>query len=232
VLYDWKNRFATHQPVLAAAVAASAGPIAEFGCGHASTPLIHRLAEATGRRVVTLDRHEEWLHKFSERMETPRHEFRVVDDWVAELDRSEWSEERWGVIFIDQDPFDARAETVRRLAGRGDYIVVHDCDYFPRVGLFGREIAPLNGPADRGERDYGDVFRSWCEFFPPEPWPYRPTGPPTLLGSNVHDVSELRVTYTPPLWWRLGRHARAAVPRPVRMRVANLIDWGTSRYDA
>jgi hypothetical protein len=217
--------------VLVAAVRASEGPIAEFGCGHGSTPLLHRLAVEQQRRLVTLDSNEGWARRFRERMESQTHEFRLVRDWDVELDRPEWSEQRWGVIFVDQNPFEARAETVRRLRDRADYLVVHDCDYFPRRGLFGREIAPLNGPDDRGMRDYGDTFTSWREIFPPEPWPFKPTGPPTLLGSNTHDVSTLPVRYGLPLWWRLGRHARSVVPQPVRMRVANLIDWGTSRYD-
>jgi hypothetical protein len=229
LIYDWKNRYATHQPVLLAAVQATEGAIVEFGCGHGSTPLLHRLAVLDRRRLITLDTNEQWLARFRSQFESPWHEFHAVSQWGEALASLDW-DASWSVVFVDQDAWDARAATVRRFRDLAEYVVVHDCDYFPREGLFGSELAPLKGPADRGARDYSDVFLSWRELFPPEPWPYRPTGPPTLVGSNVHDVHALRIDYDLPLYWRLGRYLRAFVPAQVRLKIANAIDWGTSRY--
>ena len=229
MIYDFKNRMATHQPVLWAVARAARGPIAEFGCGNGSTPLLHGLAVELGVKLVTLDNNPEWLERFRPALESPRHEFRLVDDWAVELSRSEW-DDGWALVFIDQDPFEARVLTVERFRRTAEYIVVHDDDYFAEHGLFGVAVRPLLGPHDRGERDFGETFSSWREFFPPEPWPFRPTGPPTLLGSNRHDVSEIEVDYERhlPLWWKLGRHVRRLLPQMLRMRLANLAGWARS----
>jgi hypothetical protein len=228
VIYDWRNRMATHQPVLYAAVSATAGAIAEFGCGYVSTPMLHALATNQHRRLVTLESDAGWLERFRA-LESPLHELRLVADWETELARPEWDDE-WSVVFVDNDPFPARAATVRRLRDRAELVVLHDCDYFPREGLFGKELAPLLGPRARGERDFGDMFASWRELFPPEPWPFAPTGPPTLLASNRRDVDAIPVDFERmlPLWWRVVRPLRNAVPQSLRRRVASLIRWGYS----
>jgi hypothetical protein len=229
VIYDFRNRFATHQPVLWTIANESTGPIAEFGCGHGSTPLLHGIAEARGVSLLTLDGSREWLDRFRPRFESPQHEFRVVDDWDAELGDPRWDEQRY-LVFVDQGPFEARAATVARVRHSADYVVLHDSDYFPEHGLFGRAVRPLLGAHDRGERNYDDVFSSWREFFPPEPWPYSPTGPPTLLGSNRCDVARFEIDYDDflPRWWKLGRTVRGLMPRRVRMELANRAGWGRS----
>lgn len=229
MLYDFKNRMATHQPVLWTVAHAARGPIAEFGCGYGSTPLLHELSDRLGVRLLTLDSNADWLDRFRPQFESPQHEFRLVSDWSEELARPEWGD-GWAIVFVDQAPFEARALTVERVRLSADYVVVHDDDYFPEHGLFGRMIKPLLGPEDRGERDFDDVFSSWREFFPPEPWPFRRTGPPTLLGSNRNDVTAIDVDYERhlPRWWKLLRHTRRLVPQRLRMRVANLAGWARS----
>jgi hypothetical protein len=119
---------------------------------------------------------------------------------------------------------------VERVWLTADYVIVHDCDYFPEHGLFGSVVRPLLGPHDRGERNYDQVFSSWREFFPPEPWPFRQTGPPTLLGSNLHEVDRFDIVYDDflPLWWKLGRNGRRLLPRRMRMGLANRVGWGRS----
>lgn len=217
---------ATHRPVLDAAVAATNGPLVEFGSGYGSTPLLHARSKNENRLLVTADHDAAWLDRFRAQMESPLHRFVQVSDWTTELAAAKWDDERWSVVFVDQGDWEARANTVRRFKDVAELIVVHDCDYFPEHGLFGRSLATLRGERDRGERDYGDVFDSWREFFPPEPWPYKPTGPPTLLGSNVRDVREIQVEYRLPPWWQAVKRGRHLVPRRFRQRVAEAIDWG------
>ena len=191
--------------------------------------MLHAIAERLGVSLLTLDASPEWLERFRARFEAPWHEFRLVEDWSAELAQPLW-EERWHLVFVDQSPFEARAATVERVRLSADYVVVHDCDYFPENDLFGTAVRPLLGTDDRGERDYGDVFSSWREFFPAEPWPHGRTGPPTLLGSNRYDVTRFDIDYDRhlPLWWKLGRRTRRIMPAQMRMRVANLAGWGRS----
>lgn len=58
------NNFATHQPVLYTAVQLSSGPVAEFGCGTGSTPLLHEFCARQGRPVVTFESDAQWKEFF------------------------------------------------------------------------------------------------------------------------------------------------------------------------
>lgn len=199
----WWEPFATHQPVLYEVAKRCKGPIVEFGCGEGSTRLLHAISESRGVPLLTLDSDHEWLLRYQAELESPLHRFRLVEDWAEELTSPQWDEQLWGLAFIDQSPWEARAVTARRMKDNADYVILHDCDYFAESGLLGTSIRPLLGARERGERRYDDVFRWWQEFFPLEPWPYEPTGPPTLLASNVHDVRALQIDYAqyaPPPW--------------------------------
>jgi hypothetical protein len=226
--YDWRSVMATHQPVIWAAAEACRGPIAEFGCGHASTPSLHKISERRNIPLLSLETDDAWLARFRQ-FETRLHTFRLVADWDSELARGEWSE-RWGLIFVDQLPWEARPKTILRVAPFAEFVVLHDCDAAPDHGI-GRRIRPVLGPRDKGERDFGDVFSSWREFFPPEPWPHKSAGPPTLIGSNLRDTNDLDINFLSqlPLWWRGARHVRRYVPQSLRMRVGNRIGWRVRR---
>jgi hypothetical protein len=164
--YNFRSGLTTHQPVLFAVAEACDGPIAECGCGDGSTRFLHEVAERRGIRLVSFETHAEWMARFAE-LASAQHEFRLVDDWRSELKRPEWGE-RWGLVFVDQEHWVDRIPTIERVAATADYVVVHDSDASTNHGI-GRSIRPLNGPHDRGERDYSDVFSSWQEFFRPSP---------------------------------------------------------------
>jgi hypothetical protein len=176
--------YATHQPVLCEAVLRSTGPVLELGSGEGSTELLHILCEQQQRTLLTLDNDAKWLARYEARFRTERHEFGLVEDWYEALHSEPVSGANWGVVFIDSSPWESRTLALRLLKDRATFVVIHDVDYYPRWGMFGTERSPIRGAHDRGDRDYGDVFTSWREFLPLEPWPYPGTGPPTLLGSN------------------------------------------------
>jgi hypothetical protein len=218
-LRPWLNEFATHQPVLVAAANACSGPIIEFGCGEGSTRLLHEIARRRSLPLLTLETDAAWMGRYQEELSSRLHEFRLVDDWTEELADPMWDQRRWGLAFIDQAPWEARANTARRLSATAEYLIIHDCDYLPEHGLLGRSIRPLVGPQDVGERSYDEEFSSWREFFPPEPWPLKATGPPTLLASNNRDVTSLDVDYTSGTPPRIIR-ALAQQASRVRQRLA------------
>ena len=178
------HEFATHQPVLCEALARSSGPVLELGSGEGSTQLMHRVCSENRRYVLTLDNNPEWLNRYVDRLTNEFHDFGLVEDWPSALRSDAVASTEWGLVFVDSAPWESRALAVRLFAPKATFVVVHDCDYFPRWGMFGTEIEPLQGATARGRREYGDVFRSWREHFPLEPWPYAMTGPPTLIGSN------------------------------------------------
>jgi len=188
-----ENEYFTHQPVLYAAMMNSSGPVLELGCGEGSTPLLHELCEQQGRRLITIDNNREWFDKYHSEYATERHQFIFADNWIEVLtdDRLDMS---WGVVFVDQSPWEARHLSIRLFGDSTQYLVLHDCDYFPENGVFGKCIRPIVNESDPGERDYGQHFQFWRELFPPAPWKCR-TGPPTLLASNSLPVDELEITW-------------------------------------
>jgi hypothetical protein len=175
--------YSTHQPVLYTALRHTGGPVIEFGCGHGSTPLLHRYCEARQRELWTLDSDRGWLDLFVG-LQSRWHHFVHVTSWVDALSDEKIVNRSWAVAFVDQSPWEARQLTIQAIRFTARFIVLHDCDYYPEHNLFGVNMAPLGGARNRGSRTYDDVFKYWREHFPLEPWPYERTGPPTLIGSN------------------------------------------------
>ena len=181
--FTW-DPFSTHQPVLYEAVLRTEGAILEFGCGDGSTRLLHHLCAEQKRSLFTFDNDWKWLSRYKE-YETDWHKLIYVDDWdklLVNVGRRSWM--YCDIAFIDQGPFEARATTLMLVKETARFVVLHDSDYFPGTGLFGINHDPINGIGHPGLRTYEDVFKYWREFFPLEPWPHPPTGPPILVGSN------------------------------------------------
>ncbi len=181
--------YSTHQPVLYEALLRTNGAVIEFGCGEGSTKFLHLFCEKYERHLFSVDDDEEWLNKFRG-FATPKHEFILVKDWRTFLSnpgRRVW--QYCDVAFVDNEPWVVRHWTVQALRLTAKFVILHDCDYFPGNGIFGKNIRQIDGPLNVGERTYDDVFRYYKEFFPLDPWPYPGTGPPTLLGSNFEDCN-------------------------------------------
>lgn len=136
------NNFATHQPVLCTAVELSDGPVAEFGCGYGSTPLLHKFCAEQGRPVVTFESNTEWIDKIRTEFESDTHWFIEVKDWKTIVEHPVVQQTDWGLLFVDQAPFEARLWTVNALGDLPAYFVLHDCDYFPEPFFFLQEYRP------------------------------------------------------------------------------------------
>lgn len=214
----WHFPPATHQPVLYEVANRCRGTILEFGCGEGSTRLLSAVSRRRGLKLITLETDPDWMARYAS-LASPLHEFRLVTDWGEVLASDEWDDGRWGLVFVDQHPSEARVATIHRFRSNAEWIVLHDCDYLPVNGLLGRTVRPLLGPRDVGERAYDDVFSSWKEFFPLEPWPLPTTGPPTLLASNLHscniDVDYAR--YNPSAARRAVHRIAQRIPAPLRL---------------
>lgn len=164
--------------------------------------MLHHLCREMGRKLISVDNNPSWLNRYKERYQTDWHRFYLVssegcggkyhdcnhwDSFICTLTSSPIS---WGVVFVDQSPWEARTKTIRALKSRADYIVLHDSAYFAEntdgltENIFGKSIKPLRGEASPGYRDYSDMFRFFREYYPKSPWPDPINGPPTLLGSD------------------------------------------------
>ena len=69
--------YATHQRLLVKYMMQTEGAILELGCGNYSTPLIHEIATAQGRSVLTLDSQQPWLNQFTY-MQSEQHRFQHI----------------------------------------------------------------------------------------------------------------------------------------------------------
>jgi hypothetical protein len=194
----------THQPVLYEMAMRTSGPIIEFGCGYGSTELLHEICKENKRLLISLDDSLEWLNLFKEKYKSdsewhqfifvtgkPSKESPSAQHWIEFLNNLDLLKEcQFDICFIDQDPWQARVETIKYMRDKAKFFILHDCDYFPREGLFGTTITPIvnNHP---GVFDFSDVFRYYKVYFPLPPWPVW-TGPPTLLGSDSEkDLPEI-----------------------------------------
>lgn len=173
------NEYATHQPVLIEAVRRTTGPVLELGSGAGSTPLLHHVC--AGRTLYTVDHDQTWLDRYAEEMAADWHQFLRVD-LVDLLDNPIIRDSTWDVVFIDHGDWASRAQCVRYFRTRATFVILHDSDYF--ASLLGRKISALIPHEAPGGTDFSEQFKYYREHYPPLPWP-APTGPPTLIGSNI-----------------------------------------------
>jgi len=195
----------THQPVLYEMATRTTGPIIEFGCGYGSTDMLHEICKDKKRLLVSLDSDFEWLSTFSKKYQNDSewHKFIFVPErdktdpgnaayWVKFLESSAFLRTtQFDLCFIDQDPWLGRFETLKFMKDKAKYIILHDCDYFPGFGIFGKMSTPYVFEVPR-EYDFSDVFKFFKVYHPLKPWP-GDAGPPTLLGSdfesNLPDIN-------------------------------------------
>lgn len=118
------GNWASHLPALLACVGSTHGPVLELGVGHFSTPILHALCGALGRRLVSVEADAAWADQF-EKLRGPMHDIIVnpeYDDVLREV--VAW---HWGVAFVDESPGgERRAKSVRALLPVCEFVVVHD----------------------------------------------------------------------------------------------------------
>ena len=116
----------THEPVLAAAVAiARPGPVLEVGAGNYSTPLLHAMCCAMGRRLLTIDSDAGWIERFAS-LQGDGHVLEHAPNWSDYFDRTDTG--GWSVIFIDHAPAERRIIDIANLANACEFMVVHDTE--------------------------------------------------------------------------------------------------------
>jgi len=114
------NDYATHQPVLLAALAATEGPVLECGAGHYSTPLLHAYCAPTLRSLITLEDDPTWIEAYAY-LRSFWHDVDLVPDWDG------LGTGQYDVAFVDHRA-EARVPTMLHLRERARFIVAHDTE--------------------------------------------------------------------------------------------------------
>ena len=115
---------ASHVPILLNIALRTTGPILEFGCGFYSTLLLHEVACACNRQLLTTENNRDWLSRFLY-LQNKLHTFKFIENW---RNFKEPLKQNWGLIFIDHHPPLRRKEDIIRLRDNAEYIIVHDSD--------------------------------------------------------------------------------------------------------
>lgn len=158
----------SHLPILCKAYELGDGPILEMGSGMWSTPILHQLARARGkRRILTLETDPKWYEINKSMFESPMHEFKLVEDWETE---NLIDETHWGLVLVDHRPAKRRHKDIIRLKYRAHYILAHDTE--PEINKYYR--------FDR----CNEHFRFKYEF--------KEITPNTTVYSNYSDLGELK----------------------------------------
>jgi hypothetical protein len=124
--FSYTKAWTTHLPMLIKTVLATDGPVAEFGVGFSSTPLLHWLCFEK-RQLVSYESVPFW-YEFARKFQSRNHRIRLVEDW-NKLDTTK----QWSVIFIDHLE-NRRVTDILRFKDSADYIVIHDTDDIKHYG--------------------------------------------------------------------------------------------------
>ena len=140
--------YGSHQRLLLRAALRTCGPMLELGVGYYSTPLLHEIAVAQKRPLVTHDNDPAWVELFRPFAHAYHH--------VALLDRHDWENIHWGLVFVDHGPrpdqprnsrglLNAldRAQAVLDLMSHTDVFVLHDTQPDVRWEYDWDKILPL-----------------------------------------------------------------------------------------
>lgn len=190
---NWnKDPFYTHQPFLKFYAEKCKGPILELGCGEGSTPLLHEICSNKGIQIVTMENNSEWMSRYNKYI-SPSHRFLSVkdnggaDEWIKTFQDHSLDQIAWGLVFVDQSPWEARHASMDFFKDKTDVMMIHDMDYFPESNTFGKVIRKTTRD-NPGEYDFSEQFRKFKMYFPPSPWCSN-SGPPTFVGTQKEDVT-------------------------------------------
>lgn len=175
----------THQKVLIHLINKLDKPILELGAGDYSTPLIHRAAKKRKLDVLTIDSYQEWADRF-DHLKTDSHQI-VCLDRINTYEFYKKDHTEWGLVFVDNYSWDMRVLAVYNYKDTADYVVLHDTRFCAENNIIGMYEGYLPDEPPR-ERDFSETFTYWVEFMPESG-----EEPPTLVGSNKIDLSNLEI---------------------------------------
>lgn len=106
--------------------------------GYYSTLMLNALC--VDRELISLEFYEQCLGAFAP-LVNDNHKMFLVKDWAKLPD--EVMDNYYSIIFVDQEPVIERMPTIRRLADKADFIVVHDMEREDQPDYNFQAIIPL-----------------------------------------------------------------------------------------
>jgi hypothetical protein len=200
---DLLTPYMTHRPVLRSILSLIKDkPILELGCGKGSTDIIHQYAVSKNINVTTIESDEAWLAQY-DYCKNDLHELVCIKDFIDWVPYIVDKNTNWGLVFIDQGSWESRRDCLLSLKDKADFIILHDACYYPKNNIFGKcteeveinccsklnSYCPCPNNVKNFKRSYDDIFVYSKEY-------NSPYGPPTLLGSNFVDISNLTIDMT------------------------------------
>lgn len=176
---DDMDLVATHLRLLVAAFMRTQGDVLELGCGWYSTPVLHELCRAAGRRLLTFDNQPYWLPPFMP-FASKGHELKQIG-WWQEMYEHFPPDAHFGMAFVDQGQPIEREYAVRRLLAARvvDVFVMHDTEEGHAYG-YDRLLGLARYPGK--EEEGGGLFKYQ--------WTDRSQAVWTTVASNKIDVTK------------------------------------------
>ena len=193
--------FYTHQPFFIEILKNTTGNILECGCGEGSTIMIKEQIKNTNRQLVSLESNLEWLNKYTH-LSDDSHKLYHVDAnnddtlqtgnvWVDFIQKKQLND--FEIVFLDSSPWLSRKCCFDYFLNKAKVIIFHDFDYFPLNNIIGKVVnIETNGNNIKYHCDLDGVVKNYKLFHPPYKYFAGPTGPPTLVCSNIMDDEEFK----------------------------------------
>lgn len=124
----YSGNYATHLGPLIACVNKTNGDVLELGMGLFSTPYLHYACTGSKRKLLSLENDPGWCRHFKSSdfmhflYSNDYHQLELVDNY----ENSSLIDKEWDVVLVDQTPDLSRKETVKKLANKAKYIIIHD----------------------------------------------------------------------------------------------------------
>ena len=103
----------------------------ELGAGDGSASVFRGfLIDNPNLAVWAFDTNQDWKDQMTRDYHHPHYEITLLKSWDA-LDSNVFlAHQPYDILFIDQEPWDARIHAINRLAHLSKVIILHDYDYF------------------------------------------------------------------------------------------------------
>jgi len=141
----YSGNYATHLGAVIACMNKSEGDVLELGMGLFSTPYLHYACTIGKRNLLSLENDKGWYRHFKHSnfihflYENEYHKIELVDNY----ENSPLIDKEWGFVLVDQTPDLSRKETVKILANKAKYIIIHDSNEEHEKVYHYSEIYPL-----------------------------------------------------------------------------------------